>query len=109
MLKDLKEPRELRPVLLSVLSTSGTLAGLSLALVGLVNLKISHTKIGSLADDMFLLAAMGFVTVSCFTFFALRHINSPKVTTWTRIIDTGFIGSLITLVLAGIVTVYELI
>jgi hypothetical protein len=108
LLKDITDPKELRPVLLSVLSTSGTLAGLSLALVGLVNLKISHTQIGSLADDMFLMGAMGFVTVSCFTFFALRHINSPKVKTWTKIIDTGFICSLVTLVLAGIVTVYEL-
>jgi len=108
LLKNITDPKELRPMLLSLLSTSGTLAGLSLAMVGLVNLKISNTQVGSLADDMFLCAALGFVVVCAFTFFALRHINSEKVHRWTMTVDHIFLSSLGMLILAGIVTVYEL-
>ena len=68
MLKNIKDILELRQILLSLLSTSGTLAGISLALVGIVNLKITNTKIESLADDMFLFAALGFVVVVYFIF-----------------------------------------
>ena len=45
MLKKVKDIRDLPHFLFSLLSTSGTLAGLSLALVGIVNLKIANTKI----------------------------------------------------------------
>jgi hypothetical protein len=109
MLKNITDTKELRPTLLSLLSTSGTLAGLSLALTGIVNLRISHTAVGSLADDMFLVAAMGFIIVCCFTFFALKHIHSSKLGRWTSIIDITFLGSHVMLILAGIVTVYEFV
>lgn len=109
MLKNIQDPVELRQLLLSLLSTSGTLAGLSLALVGIVNIRITNTRVESLADDMFLFASLGFVVVCYFTFFALRHIRSERVRKWTNVIDMLFLSSLTLLVLAGFVTVYAVL
>jgi hypothetical protein len=106
MLKNVKEPSELRQFLLSVLSTSGTLAGISLALVGIVDLKVSGTRTETVADDMFLFSSLGFVFVCYLTFFALRRVDSPRVGAWTTVIDISFLASLTLLALAGFVTVY---
>jgi hypothetical protein len=108
LLKHIKDPKDLRPTMLSLMSTSGTLAGLSLALTSIVNLRISQTNLGSLADDMFLFSSLGFLIVCFFTFFGLRHLHSERMIRWTGAIDYIFLGSLLLLVLAGFVTVYEI-
>lgn len=107
MLKNVKDPSDLRQLLLAILSTSGTLAGISLALVGIINLKICNTKVATLADDIFLFSSLGFVFVCYCTFFALRHLHTSHIQLWTAIIDVVFLFSLTLLVLAGFVTVYE--
>ena len=61
MLKNVQDPKDLQNLLLALLSTSGTLAGISLALVGIVNLKIGSQKVETIADDLFLLASLGFL------------------------------------------------
>ncbi len=109
MLKNISDPKILLQMLLSLLSTSGTMAGLSLALVGIVNLRIISTKVASVADDIFLFASLGFVVVCYMTFFAIRHIRSPQLPRWTDIIDLTFLSSLTLLVVAGFVTVYAFI
>lgn len=106
MLKNIQSPDELRQTLLSLLSTSGTLAGISLALVGIANLRVESTKIETLADDMFLFSSLGFVVVCYFIFFALRHLGSERAQFWTNIIDVVFLFSITLLMLAGFVTVY---
>ena len=53
MLKNAGGPENLQSLLLGLLSTSGTLAGLSMALVGIVNLKVANSKIETIADDIF--------------------------------------------------------
>jgi hypothetical protein len=107
MLKNIKDPKDIREILLSLLSTSGTLAGISLALVGIVNYKIVSSKMESLADDLFLFASLGFVIICSCIFFALRHLHSEKVRLWTSIIDVLFLASLLLLVVAGFAIVYE--
>jgi len=109
MLKNVRDPKILLQMLLSLLSTSGTMAGISLALVGIVNLRITSTKIASTADDIFLFASLGFVAVCFLTFFALRHIDSPKLGRWTDVIDMVFLLSLTLLVVAGFATVYAFV
>lgn len=109
MLKNASDPKILLQMLLSLLSTSGTMAGISLALVGIVNLRIISTKVASAADDIFLFASLGFVIVCYMTFFAIRHIQSPRLTRWTDVIDLAFLASLTLLVMAGFVTVYAFI
>jgi hypothetical protein len=107
MLKNVNDPNDLQRLLIAMFSTSGTLAGLSLALVGIVNLKISNTKVESMADDMFLLSSLGFLVVCYFTFFTLRRLNSRRVLYWTNIIDAMFLASLTVLVFAGSIVVYQ--
>lgn len=109
MLKNVSDPKTLLQMLLSLLSTSGTMAGISLALVGIVNLRITSTKIASAADDIFLFASLGFVVVCYMTFFAIRHVESRHLQRWTDIIDIAFLSSLTLLVIAGFVTVYAFI
>jgi hypothetical protein len=109
MLKHVNNPQDLQQLLLSLLSTSGTLAGLSMALVGIVSLKISNTKVETIADDMFLFASLGFLLVCYLIFFTLRRIQSPKVQNWTNVIDIVFLFSITLLVMAGFVVVYSVI
>jgi nitrate reductase gamma subunit len=109
MLKNVDDLKELRQLLMSLLSTSGTLAGISLALVGIVNLRVNNTKIETLADDMFLFSSLGFVVVCYLVFFTLRRIHSKKVGHWTNVIDLVFLSSLTLLVMAGFVVVYEFV
>jgi tetrahydromethanopterin S-methyltransferase subunit D len=109
MLKNIKDPKILLDMLLSLLQTSGTLAGISLALVGIVNLRITSTKVESAADNLFLFASLGFVLVCYMIFFAIRHMHSPRFRTWTDMIDLTFLASLTLLVIAGFVTVYAVI
>ena len=109
MLKNVKDATDLKSLLLAVLSTSGTLAGISLALVGIVNLKISHTRVYTYADDMFLFSSMGFLMSCYFSFFALRRLTSRHIRAWTNTIDIIFLCALTLLVAAGFVVVYEFI
>jgi len=109
MLKNVVDPKIILQMLLSLLSTSGTMAGISLALVGIVNLRITSSNVASVADDIFLFASLGFVIVCYMTFFAIRHVESPKLQLWTNLIDFTFLFSLTLLVLAGFVTVYAFI
>lgn len=109
MLKNASDPNVLLQLLLSLLSTSGTMAGISLALVGIANYRIISTKVTSVADDIFLFASLGFVVVCYMTFFAIRHIQSPKLARWTDVIDATFLFSLTLLVVGGFVTVYAFV
>ena len=109
MLKNISDPKTLLQILLSLISTSGTLAGISLALVGIVNLRITSTNVASAADDIFLFAALGFVVVCYMTFFAVRHIESRHLQRWTTIIDFAFLSALTLLVIAGFATVYTFV
>ena len=109
MLKNVQDPKDLLQILLSLLSTSGTLAGLSLALVGIVNLKVGDVAVETLADDMFLFASLGFLVVCYLIFFTLRRIRSRTVQYWTNGIDLLFLVSLTLLVMAGFTTLYALL
>jgi glucan phosphoethanolaminetransferase (alkaline phosphatase superfamily) len=105
MLKNIGEPEDLRQLLLALLSASGTLAGLSMALVGIVNLKIANASVGTIADDMFLFASLGFLIVCFLIFFTLR-LRPAKAQRWTYVIDCIFLLSLALLVAAGFVVLY---
>jgi hypothetical protein len=109
MLKNVNDPKILLDMLLALLTTSGTLAGISLALVGIVNLRITSSNVESVADNIFLFAALGFVLVCYMTFFAIRHMQSPRFRTWTDVIDFTFLSALTLLVIAGFITVYAFI
>lgn len=109
MLKNASDRKLLLELLLALLSTSGTMAGISLALVGIANFRIVSTRVASVADDIFLFASLGFVVVCYMTFFAIRHFDSPKLARWTDVIDVTFLSSLTLLIIGGFVTVYAFV
>jgi hypothetical protein len=109
MLKDTNDIAETREILLAILSNSGTLAGISLALVGIMNLKPVNSKLDTITDDLYVFSALGFVVACYLVFFAMRLLHSPRITYLARIIDVLFLGSLTILVVAGFLTVYTFI
>jgi nitrate reductase gamma subunit len=106
MLKNVKDPKDLKDILLSVLGTSGTMAGLSMALVGIINLRAANTSTETIADDLFLFSSAGFLIVCYLVFFALRRLSKPNIRTWTAMIDVLFLTSMTVLVLSGFVVLY---
>jgi hypothetical protein len=106
MLKAVQRAEDLRPALLALLPTAGTLAGISVGLVGIVDLKVSNTRVETLADEVFLFSSLGFVLVCYLIFFTLRHLDSPRIRFWNGAIDMVFLLSLTLLLLGGFVTVY---
>ena len=109
MLDHTADIRDIREILLALLSNSGTLAGISLALVGILNLKPITSTVGKYADDLFLFSALGFVIVCYLVFFALQILKSSRIKYWARVIDIFFLGSLTLLLVAGFLTVYTIV
>lgn len=108
MLKNFKSPVESSKALLSLLPTSGTLAGISIGLVGLIHSE-SGTGSNTIVDDLDVFAAMGFLLVCYLAFFALRHLTSKFGSTLVSIIDITFLLSLTLLVFSGFIIVYKII
>ena len=109
MLKNFRDPQSIREILVSLLSTSGTLAGISMALVGFIKIRVTSHRIETMADDLFLFSSLGFVVVCYLVFFALRHLEATHLRFWTNLIDGLFLGALTCLLAGGFVTVYATI
>lgn len=107
MLKNVSDTSELRQLLIAVFSTSGTLAGLSMTLVGIINFRSADSRTQTIADDMFLVSGVGFLVVCYLVFFTLRRLQSKRLRAWTIAIDTTFLASMTLLVLAGFVVLYQ--
>jgi len=108
MLRNLRDPREAREAMLAVLSTSGTLAGIAVGLVGFINVSRGGSA-ATIADDILMLSALGFLVVCYLVFFAIRSLGA--VATWRMfaIIDVLFLAAMTLMVVAGFIVVYSLI
>lgn len=107
MLKNLRDAKEAREAMLSVLSTSGTLAGIGVGLVGIINARGSEVA-ATVADDVLLLAALGFLVVCYLVFFAVRNVSAASAWRMLAVIDVMFLGSMTLMVLAGFIVAYTL-
>lgn len=74
MLKNVNGPRELKETMLSLLPTSGTLAGIAVGLSGFVNVGAKN-RVSSLADEILLFSALGFLVV-CYLILFCTSIYS---------------------------------
>lgn len=108
MLKHVSSSEQAREIPLALLSSSGTLVGICIALVGLIGYR-NAGKISTVADELFLFAALGFVVVIYLIFFAVRRLESKRLVFWTNVIDAMFLMSLTLLVVAGFIVVYALV
>src|SRR5512135_572987 len=107
MLKNLSDPKEAREAMLSLLSTAGTLAGIGIALVGIINTDRGGAP-ATIADDILLLSALGFLVVCYLIFFAVRNVSASNAWRMLAVIDVLFLGSMTLMVLAGFIVVYTL-
>jgi hypothetical protein len=107
MLKNLKSIEDTKPALFSLLSTSGTLSGISIGLMGVVQNKAANGS-STIADDALLFSGLGFLSVCYMVFFALRHLDSPRLPLLIAVIDSVFLCSLTLVVLSGFVLTYQL-
>ena len=107
MLKNLRDPKEAREAMLSLLSTAGTLAGIGIALIGIINTSGGGTT-ATIADDILLLSALGFLVVCYLIFFAVRNVSGTNTWRMLAAIDVVFLGSMTLMVLAGFIVVYTM-
>lgn len=107
MLKNLRDPKEARDAMLSLLSTAGTLAGIGIGLVGLLNADRSDAA-ATLADDILLLSALGFLGVCYLIFFAVRQVSAGTARRMLQAIDIVFLASMTLMVLAGFIVAYTM-
>lgn len=106
MLKNLRDPKEAREAMMSVLETSGTLAGIGVGLVGFLN--STPGAAATIADDILLFSALGFLVVCYLIFFAVRNVSASGTWRMFQLIDILFLASMTLMVLAGFIVVYAL-
>jgi hypothetical protein len=107
MLKNLRDPKEARDAMLSLLSTAGTLAGIGVGLVGIINAGHRNTT-ASIVDDILLFSALGFLVVCYLIFFAVRNVDAAVTRKMLQVIDVLFLASMTFMVLAGFIVAYTL-
>ena len=108
MLKNIRETKEARDVMLSLLPTSGTLAGISIGLMSVANMKATGT-FETIVDDLFLVSGIGFLAVCYLIFFAMRRSQSVRIESWATVIDVVFLFSLTLEVVSGFLLLYAFI
>lgn len=108
MLKNMKEPKEIRDAMLSLLPTCGTLAGIAIGLASAINLRPSGGA-GTLADEILLVSALGFLIACYLIFFTLRSSSDATRATLMVAIDWVFLGSLTLIVFSGFIVVFKFI
>lgn len=107
MLKNLKDPREVREAMFSLLPTCGTLAGIAIGLVGVINL-FPAGGTATLADEILLFSALGFLFDCYLIFFAMRTESEESRSRMLQAIDIVFLASLTLVVFSGFVVVYAI-
>lgn len=107
MLKNLKDPKEAREAMLALLPTCGTLAGIAIGLVGVINFRPAGGA-ATIADEILLFSSLAFLVACYLIFFALRTSNDELRSRMLQAIDVIFLGALTLVVFSGFVVVYEL-
>lgn len=90
----------------TLVSASGTLAGIALALVGVLSAKNSLTKTETMADDFFLFSSIGFLIVLAICYSAQKERSPSRTARMQKTVEWLFSISLGLLLIAGFVIVY---
>ena len=96
----------LREELLHLLSVSGTLAGLCVTVVAVMNTLGRSERAASVVDDLFALCALLFLACTYLIFTALRSQRPTVSSTLTRIVDGLFLVALTLMTGASFLMVY---
>ena len=85
----------------TLISTSGTIAGMGLAIVGILAAKQSMQYSEMISDDMFLFSSIGFLLVVVIGYLAQKHSEHHYYARLVRLAEWLFSLSLLLLVVAA--------
>ncbi|HSS71581.1 MAG TPA: hypothetical protein VLQ46_13140 [Casimicrobiaceae bacterium] len=93
-------------ILMRVLSTSGTLAGLCLTGLGVVHLIAKSERVSSVVDVVLAVDSLIFIgaTVTCFV--ALRFRHAPWIPTFANMVELLFLAGLVGMLPFGVMILY---
>jgi len=90
----------------TLISTSGTIAGMGLAIVGILAAKQSMQYSEMISDDMFLFSSIGFLLVVVIGYLAQKHSEQHYYFRLVRLAEWLFSLSLLLVVAAALVLLY---
>ncbi len=97
-----------RSELLSLLSTSGALAGLSITVVALMNTINKAQASVSIVDNIFGLCAAIFLLCTYLIFWALRTRSEARATRLTKLLEGLFLFALSSMIIATFLMLYTI-
>lgn len=93
----------------TLVSISGTMASIGLALVGILAAKASVDHTETIADDLFLFASLGFLIVLAVGYLAQKDVSSTRAIRLLNGAEWIFSISLVAILLGGFVLVYTVV
>ena len=91
----------------TLVSISGTLASIGLALVAILVSKTSIDHVEVVADDLFLFSSLGFLFVVVLGYLAQKRENTSQATKLVTTAEWIFSASMATIVIGAILMVYS--
>ena len=108
MTESSEQQRWQREELLSLLSASGTLAGLCITVVAFMNTVNRAQSAATIVDNMLAICAAMFLLCIYLIFWTLRTRSAARARYLTKIIDQLFLLSLTAMTLAAFIMIYTL-
>jgi hypothetical protein len=93
-------------ILMRVLSTSGTLAGLCLTGLGVVHLIAKSENVSKAADVVLAFDSLIFIAATVTCFVALRFRHAPWIPSFANMVELLFLGGLIGMLPFGVMILY---
>jgi len=102
-------PEQTRDLLLRVLSVQASLAGFSIAAIGLMRFSNRSASFSTFADDLLGACALLFLVSTYLTFWALRTASDARMQRLAHWVDGLFLAGLTGLVTAGFMILYAVV
>lgn len=90
----------------TLISISGTLASIGLALVAILAAKTAIDHVETITDDLFLFASLGFLFVVVLSYLTKKNPQSPRTPALVRTAEIVFSCSLLMIVGGAVLLVY---
>jgi hypothetical protein len=97
-----------REELLSLLSVSGTLAGLCITVVAFMNTANRAQRAVTVVDDMLAICAAAFLICIYLIFWALKTEHPKRASRLIKIVDGLFLSALTSMTVAAFIMVYTI-
>lgn len=90
----------------TLVSISGTMASIGLALVGIVSAKASLSQTETIVDDLFLFSSLGFLFVLVLGYWVQKGGQSKRINDLVSAAEWTFSAALLTILLGAFLLVY---